>query len=114
MSAAVVARLTRETYWPFVRGHQLVVVLFDAPAWDTMYEHWMRRHFQQAAEELSGVAMFGFVDTDGPDEADIVRSTPVCSLPLIAFYRDGNLVTQLAGNGRDLVGTAHAVLDGRI
>lgn len=109
---SAVSRLTRETYDTFVQGNEAVVVLFDAPAWDTGGWCIMEPLFSRAAEQLNGIAALGFVDVDGPAEAEVCRSIPIANVPTIAYYLDGRLVAALIGIGQDVVERTRAMMAG--
>jgi hypothetical protein len=67
----------------------------------------------RAALELGKSAALGVVDVDGPDEAQILRSIPVSNVPCIGYYRDGELIALLVGQGQDVVARVRAVADGK-
>ena len=78
----------------FVREKTAAVVQFDAK-WDVSYRPMLRRKLEDAEIQLAEHVNFGEVDCD--ENADLARSMRVTSVPLVAYYRNGQLVAALGG-----------------
>jgi len=110
---ADVTRLMAGTYAAFIAAHRFAAVLFDAPAWNVSYRFDTAERFARAAAAMSDRAAFGFVDVDGPSEADLCRAVPILNVPTVAYYRDGVNVAGLVGIGQDVAALMTAIMDGR-
>jgi hypothetical protein len=105
----MVQKLNRDNYEDFVRQKRAAAVHFDAD-WDVGHRPNVRRRMSEASDLLGKEVNFGEVDWDR--EVDLVKSLRVITVPTVAYYLDGNLVSVLPGARQNIVGRLERLLLG--
>jgi thioredoxin-like negative regulator of GroEL len=101
-------RLTSQTFHSFLSSHRIAAVHFDAE-WDA-HRARVRQSMLDAEATLSDCAGFAEVDVD--TSVDLARSIGVANVPLVAYYRDGQLVAALVGADQNVKARTERVLRG--
>jgi len=101
--------LTSTDFQSFVEAKQAAAVHFDAE-WDFAYRPVLRRRMREAEEVLADRVNFGEVDCDR--SLDLAKSIPIPNVPLVAYYRNGELVAALIGAEQDVRARMERVLRG--
>jgi thioredoxin-like negative regulator of GroEL len=100
--------LTRDEFQGFLLAKPVAVVHFDA-GWDVGYRPFMRREMLEAERKFGTQVSFAEVDCDA--ELELSKSIPISNVPLVAYYRDGQLVARLIGR-QDVAARVERVLRG--
>jgi hypothetical protein len=79
----------------FVKEKPFAIVHFDA-VWDEGYRPIARRKILDAEKSFFEHVNFGEVDCD--QSPDLAKSMSVSNVPLVAYYRQGQLVAALIGS----------------
>ena len=101
--------LTGEEVPAFVAAKPVAVLHFDAE-WDAKYREQTRRSMLEAEAALGDRANFAEIDIDA--NVELAGSIPVLNVPLVAYYRDGQLVAALIGAGQNVRARVERVLRG--
>jgi thioredoxin-like negative regulator of GroEL len=101
--------LTSDELPDFVAAKAAAAIHFDAE-WDFHLRDQTRRTMLEAEQALGDRANFGEIDVD--KELALAKSIPVCNVPLVAYYRDGELVAALIGTAQNVRARLERVLRG--
>ena len=104
----MVRMLCSESYSSFIAAKSAAAIHFDAP-WDG--GRLITRQRMREAEEAFGEQVnFGEVDCD--QEPQLAQAISLSNVPLVAYYRDGQLVATLVGVGQNIRARVERVLRG--
>ncbi len=106
----MVQKLNRDNYEDFVRQKRAAAMHFDAD-WDVGHRPNVRRRMSEASVLLGKDVNFGEVDWDR--EVELVKSLRVITVPTVAYYLDGSLVSVLPGARQNIVGRLERLLLGQ-
>jgi len=101
--------LTSDEFSVFVTARPAAAIHFDAD-WDAAHRAVTRERMLEAEQALGDKANFAEVDCD--KELGLAKSIPVANVPLVAYYRYGELVAALIGTGQDVRARLSRVLRG--
>ena len=101
--------LTSTNFQSFVEAKQAAAVHFDAE-WDFAYRPVLQRRMLEAEKLLADRVNFGEVDCDR--NLDLAKSIPIPNVPLVAYYRNGELVAALIGAEQNVRARIERVLRG--
>jgi thioredoxin-like negative regulator of GroEL len=91
--------VTRENYESFITEREFAVIHFDAE-WDFGHRPHTRLLMTATAKLFPANVNFGEVDCDA--ESELAKSIPVCNVPLLAYFRRGQLVGALVGSYQNI------------
>jgi len=95
----MVQRVTADNYHDFIAEREFAAIHFDAE-WDVGHRPPTRRAMHAAAMELSHLVNFGEADIDA--DVELARRIGLLSVPLVAYYRRGELKAALIGTGQNV------------
>jgi hypothetical protein len=107
-SGVTMKQLAFAEYSEFISRRPVVAVHFDAD-WNPGRTPTRQRMLE--AQTQFGT-MVGFAEVDVDAEQELAHSIPVLNVSLVAYYRDGELVAALIGNGQNVAGRISRVLNG--
>jgi Thioredoxin len=103
----MIQKLSRDNYEDFVRKKRAAAVHFDAD-WDVGHRPTARHRMCDASDVLGEEVNFGEVDWDR--EVELVKSLRVITVPTVAYYLNGNLVSILPGARQNILGRLERLL----
>ena len=101
--------LTSKKVPAFVAAKAAAALHFDAQ-WDAKCREQVRRSMLEAEAALGKQAAFAEIDCDS--NVALSKSIPVLNVPLVACYRDGELVAALFGADQNVRARVERVLRG--
>src|SRR4051812_21282012 len=101
--------LTSDEVPAFVAAKPAAALHFDAD-WDGNLREMTRRTMLEAEAALADQANFAEIDCDA--DVEFAKALPVPNVPLVAYYRDGELVAALIGAGQNVRARLERVLRG--
>jgi hypothetical protein len=105
-------RLLNSTdFQSFVEAKQGAAIHFDA-AWNVSSGLILNRRMLEAEEALADLANFGEVDC-GSNPA-LAKCVPVPNVPLVAYYRYGELIAALVGAEQNVRARMERVVRGQL
>jgi thioredoxin-like negative regulator of GroEL len=101
-------QLTSADYKQFIAAAPVAVIHFDTE-WNAGHRAVIRQRMQDAEHSLGQQALFAEVDCDR--SIDLAQSIDVMNVPLVAYYRGGDLVAALVGY-QDIRARVERILQG--
>src|SRR5262245_32047292 len=102
-------QLTSEEYHAFVAAKPAAAIHFDAD-WNAQLREMTRLKMLEAELALDDRVSFGEIDCDA--HLGLAKSIPVCGVPVVAYYQNGELVAALIGATQNVRARLERVLRG--
>jgi len=101
-------KFTQSEVQGLVQNNEIVVVHFDAD-WNGQ-RHTIARKIQAILGQGQSDVAFAYVDVD--EEIELASSVRVTSTPMVAYFRNGDLVGAVSGNKQNIWATLERVRSG--